>query len=255
MAVVDETLEIAPYNPSGWQVFIKTILGLVVGVFIAFLIFIILVLIGGMIQQALSDKLAGVTSANPLLPLILIIVGFIGTFIGTLIIAGIFNLLYPDKYYDMGKMFSLTLLMNVLTLVLFVPLYLIFSDNIDQLFIVLAFHTLFSIFLSYTAVEISTNPNYAAVHLIGTAAGILVAFFVFAVAYKFIDVNQGNTARIIMVLPPVIAYLFLPLFHSAWEKVYYKFYSMGNNFFYIPSLNEVMVDEEEADDVKVDTDV
>lgn len=208
-----------------------------------------------MIQEALSDRLAGVTTANPLLPLILVIIGFIGTFIGTLIIAGIFNLIYPDKYYDMGKMFSLTLLMNVLTLIAFVPLYLILSDNIDQLFIVLAFHILFSIFLSYTAVEISTNPNYAAVHLIGTAAGILVAFFIFAVAYKFIDVNQGNTARIIMVLPPVIAYFFLPLIHSSREKLYYKFYTMGNNFFYIPSLNEVMVDEVEADEVEVDTEV
>lgn len=255
MAVLDETLEISPYNPSGWQVLIKTVLWLIVGVVIAFLIFIILVLIGGMIQQALSDNLAGVGSANPLLPLILIIVWFIGTFFGTLIITWVFNLIYPDKYYDMGKMFSLTLLMNVLALLLFVPLYLVFADNIDQLFIVLAFHTLFSIFLCYVSMEITTNPNYAAVHLIGCAAGILLAFFVFAVAYKFIDINEGNTARIIMVLPPVLAYFFLPLFHSAWEKLYYKFYTMWNNFFYIPSLNEVLVDEEEADEVKVDTEL
>ena len=58
--------------------------------------------------------------------------------------------------------------------------------------------------------------------------------------------------RILVSLPPVLAYFCLPLFHSAWEKVYYKFYSMGNNFFYIPSLSEVMVDAEENDEVEVD---
>jgi len=58
--------------------------------------------------------------------------------------------------------------------------------------------------------------------------------------------------RILLALPPVLAYFCLPLLHSTWEKIYYKFYSMGNNFFYIPSLNEVMIDSEEDDDVEVE---
>jgi len=53
-------------------------------------------------------------------------------------------------------------------------------------------------------------------------------------------------------LPSVLAYFFLPLCHGIWEKIYYKFYSMGNNFFYIPSLSEVLVDEEEDDTIEVD---
>jgi hypothetical protein len=42
----EEILEIAPYNPSGWQVLMKTLIGLIVGIFIAFLIFITLMLVG-----------------------------------------------------------------------------------------------------------------------------------------------------------------------------------------------------------------
>ncbi|USN54318.1 MAG: hypothetical protein H6765_07245 [Candidatus Peribacteria bacterium] len=48
----------------------------------------------------------------------------------------------------------------------------------------------------------------------------------FAGAYKIIDVNEGNNATILLALPPVLAYYFLPLMHGLWEKIYYKFYSM-----------------------------
>jgi hypothetical protein len=67
-----------------------------------------------------------------------------------------------------------------------------------------------------------------------------------------LDVNQGNTAHLLLALPPVLIYATLPLFHGMWEKLYYKFYSAGNNFFYIPSLSEVTVDEEEYEEVLVE---
>gem|GEM_PF-5042181 len=52
-------IEIEPANPSRWQVFMKTILGLIVGIFIAFLVFVILVLVGGVVQQALAERIIG----------------------------------------------------------------------------------------------------------------------------------------------------------------------------------------------------
>lgn len=78
-------------------------------------------------------------------------------------------MIYTDKYYDMGKMFSLTLLINVILFVLFIPLYGLFSGDTNALFFVLALHIIFAVFVSYTAMEMSTNPNYSAVHLIGTS--------------------------------------------------------------------------------------
>ena len=248
----NDLLEIAPYNPTGWQILIKTLLGLIVGIFIAFLIFITLILVGGVIQEALANSIAGSDSLNPLLPLILIIIAFVGIVVGMILIAGMFNLLYTDKYYDMGKMFSLTLMINIALFILFIPLYAMFSSSPNELFFVLGFHIIFAVFVSYTAMEMSTNPNYAAVHLIGTAIAMTIALLLFWGAYKLIDINESSTVRILLALPPILAYFCLPLFHGAWEKIYYKFYSMGNNFFYIPSLSEVLVDETEEADISVD---
>lgn len=247
-------LDIEPANPSWRQIFIKFIIGLCVGVFISFLIFIILVLVGGMIQEALSNRLTGSLSINPLLPLILIVISFISTFIGTIIIAGVYNLLYPETYYDMGKMFSLTLTTNLILFFFFVPLYIIFATSIDELFVILAVHILFTVFVSYAAIQMTTNPNYSAVHLIWAAFGLTMAFIGFGILYKIIDVNEGNTANIMLAIPPVLAYACLPLFHGLREKLYYKFYSSGNNFFYIPSLSEVSVNSADEEEVLVDGD-
>ena len=190
MSTNNDLLELAPYNPTGRQILIKTLLGLIIGIFIAFLTFIILILVGGVIQEALTSKISGNYDLNPLLPLILIVIAFIGTVVGMILIAGIFNLLYTDKYYDMGKMFSLTLLINVILFVLFIPLYALFAGNIDELFFILALHIIFGVFVSYTAMEMTTNPNYSAVHLIGTAMGLTLSVLIFGIGYKLIDVTQ-----------------------------------------------------------------
>jgi len=248
-------IEIEPANPSRWQVFMKTILGLIVGIFIAFLVFVILVLVGGVVQQALAERIIGGDWINPLLPLILLVVAFLGTFIGSVILAGIYNLIFTEKYYDMSKMFSLTLFANIIVFVFFVGLYLLFADMIEPLFFVLAFHIMFTVFLSIALIEISTNPNYAGVHLIGAAIGLVIAILVFAIAYKIIDINEWRSVNILLSLPPILAYCFLPFWHGLWEKIYRKFYEAGNNFFYIPSLNEVMVDAQEVDEVEVEVDM
>jgi hypothetical protein len=36
-----------------------------------------------------------------------------------------------------------------------------------------------------------------------------------------------------------------------FEKIYYKLYEVGNDFLYVPSISEVLVDEEEVDEVNV----
>lgn len=63
-------------------------------------------------------------------------------------------------------MFNLTLFANIVVFVFFVGLYLLFANTIEALFFILAFHIIFTVFLSIALIEISTNPNYAAVHLL-----------------------------------------------------------------------------------------
>jgi hypothetical protein len=52
-------IELEPANPSRWQVFMKTFLGFIVGIFIAFLVFVILLLVGGVVQEALAERIMG----------------------------------------------------------------------------------------------------------------------------------------------------------------------------------------------------
>jgi hypothetical protein len=130
------------------------------------LVFVILLLVGGVVQEALAERIIGGDGINPLLPLILLVVAFLGTFIGSVILAGIYNLIFTEKYYDMSKMFSLTLFANIIVFMFFIGLYLLFANMIEPLFFVLAFHIIFTVFLSIALIEISTNPNYAAVHLL-----------------------------------------------------------------------------------------
>ncbi len=99
-------------------------------------------------------------------------------------------MIFTEKYYDMSKMFSLTLFANITVFVFFIGLYMLFASSIEPLFFVLAFHIIFTVFLSISLIEISTNPNYSAVHLIGTAIGLVLAVLVFAVGYKIIDINE-----------------------------------------------------------------
>ncbi|HMS91542.1 MAG TPA: hypothetical protein PKC87_04940, partial [Candidatus Absconditabacterales bacterium] len=47
-----------------------------------------------------------------------------------------------------------------------------------------------------------------------------------------------------MLLPPILGYTIIPFGAGLREKVYYKFYELGNNGFYISSYTET--DDEEV---------
>jgi len=230
-------------------------LWLITGIFISFLIFIILILVWWIIDEAVSTQILWWWQSNPLLPLILLIIWFLWTFVWSVILAWIYNLIYSDKYYDMWKMFSLVLFANIIMFVLFLWLYVLFMWWIQSLFFVLAFHVIFTIFLSFALIEMSTNPNYSAVHLLWSAIWLVIAILLFWIAFTIFKWVAGQTAHILLAIPPVLWYSMLPFWHGLREKIYYKIYENWNNFFYIPSLQEVLVDEEEASEIEVDIDV
>jgi hypothetical protein len=163
----NDTFDIWPFNPSRWKIFMKWLLGLIIGILISFIIFIMLILVWWIVNEAIATSLLWSTQVNPLLPLILVIIAFLWTFLWSITMAFTYNMLYPEKYYDMGKMFSLIFFANIIAFVFFMWLYLLFAWGIDELFFVLAFHVMFTVFLTFSLIEISTNPNYAAVHIFG----------------------------------------------------------------------------------------
>ncbi len=74
----------------------------------------------------------------------------------------------------------------------------------------------------------------------------------YAAIYSLVDPTQGNGSYLLIVFPPLLAYTLIPLFHGAFESLYYKFYTMGNNALYIPSLNEVLVNDNEEDVAQIE---
>jgi len=117
------------------------------------------------------------------------------------------------------------------------------------LFLILIFHVLFSTYAVYTSYDIVSNPNYSPVYLLWNTIGFFVSLFVIAIIFKVINVTQNPSAvAYILIAPIVIVYVLLALIPSLWEKIYYKFYEVWNNFLYVPSLDEILVDEEELDE-------
>jgi len=168
----------------------------------------------------------------------------------------IYNIAWPDDYYDMKLMSSSILSVNLLLLFMFLIFYIYvgsIKSDMNMLFVVYWFHLFFAIYLSLTLMDIIKNPNYSSVYIIGNAFGFIFALIIFFIIYSF---YSGNNVWIdkknILFYPPILAFTIIPLLSTLWEKLYYKFYEMWNDFLYIPSLSEVMVDEEEVDEVNVD---
>ena len=67
-------------------------------------------------------------------------------------------------------------------------------------------------------------------------------------------IGSSYTRALLMALPPVLAFFFIPLGEVLWVAIYNKFfYENGNNFLYYPSNEEVSVSEEEAEDINVES--
>lgn len=80
----------------------------------------------------------------------------------------------------------------------------------------------------------------------GNILWFALAFLAYALIYKM----SGSAAvqqkiYLFMLLPPILGYTLIPFGAGLREKVYYKFYELGNNGFYVPSYAES--DEEDTE--------
>ena len=228
-----------PSNISGREIMGKLGIGIAVGGIITAVLFMITTFVGGMFSSAMMGAGAAGSTSNPILSIILLFIGFISTFIGNIAIAGIYNLFFSRKYINGSKVYGLLLLTNGLLFFIFAPIYLIFSSQVQILFIVLGFHIVFSIFISACQTEFSANPNYSGSGLIGNTIGFAFAIVVYCVMYKQSLLNGAEKQTyLLMLLPTILGYTLIPLGASIREKVYYKSYEMGNNAFYLSSVDE-----------------
>jgi len=175
-----------------------------------------------------------------------------------MIVAGVYNLFYNEKYYDAGKMFGLLLLTNGFLFLFLAPLYLFFYNDMQNLFVILGLHVILSIFVSSSQIEALSNPSYTGSALIGNTFWLAVSLLLYVTIYNLSGSgSMQQTVYILLVFPAVIGFTIMPLCLGIWEKIYYKFYEMGSDPFYMPSIQEVTTtdednDDNENDDVNVD---
>lgn len=232
-------LENEPSNISWRQIMGKLWIGLGVGGVITAVLFMITTFVGGLFSSAMAATGGTGTTTNPILSIILLFIGFISTLIGNMAIGGVYNLFFSKKYINGSKIYALLLLTNGLLFFIFAPVYLIFTNQIQTLFIVMGFHIVFSIFISACQIEFSANPNYSGSALVGNTIGFAFTIVTYCLIYKGSLLNWAEQQTyLLMLLPTILGYTLIPFGASIREKIYYKAYEMGNNGFYLTSVRE-----------------
>lgn len=201
-----------------------------------------------------------VESAGMFMAFIMVIVSFIVTLIGMAIFSGLLNMVFGEDYYDFGKMFGFSVLANGLLVLLFLPIYIMMSGELTSLLFVYAIHVMFAFFVSYTLIEFTTNPSYAASNLIGTTLwfGLTLVIYmgIYSMTMGSADVGEstmGSNSLYLYILSPfLISYVLIPLMHGIWTQIYYGIYTWGNNPLFVPQLADITQSQEVEDEVTVD---
>ena len=117
MADVRPELTEKPNQSSWWEIFGKIFIGLVIWAIISWLLFMILTAVWGSLTWLDAD------SKSPILPLLLIVSGFLSSFIGNLWVAWLYSLFFSKKYYNMNKSIWILLLTNWMLFIFLLPIY------------------------------------------------------------------------------------------------------------------------------------
>lgn len=255
--MTDNKLSVDPYNPSYWHIIGKWMIGFAIGIVVAFLVFAITVLFNGTIQKWLGTissnwALSGGINGSPALALILLFIAFVVSFMWNIMVATIYGLVYSDKYYNTTKSIWHTIFVNLILLVAFAGIYFVYSNDISSMFMILAFHIVFALYISHNAIEYNANPNYSMVAMIGNTMGMTLFITIFLVLFKFMSMWSNwasnlsgankSTITILLSAPAILSYSIMPFVSAVWEKIYYGIYTLGSNFLWTASLDDVMVD-------------
>lgn len=249
-------LEIEPNQTSWWELLWKIVIWLLIWWIIATLLFFILSIIWWIFTDSFTQVSDYNTSSNPILPLLIILIGFLVSFIWNIGICGLYNLFFSRKYFRTRKSIWIIALTNALLLLFLIPIYFIFSTDTNTMFMILWFHVIIWWFLSSLQSEIVSNPNYWASSVIWTTLSFVLIMLAYSIIWK-VSINWWSQQKLYLLLlfPPVICYGLLPLWESIWEAIYYKMYELGNNPFFISSNDKTMDISEQWDKNDIDKDI
>jgi len=242
-----------PVNPTWGQIIGKLWIGFLIWIVLAAFIFIMFILLGSTIDEAVKNSVNHL-AFSPLVWLSFLGIWILGSIIGNLILSMIYSVVWGEDYYDVKLMSSSILAVNLLLLLPFLFMYFFVGaivQDIKILFLVFGFHLFFSVYVSLTVIDLVKNPNYSPVYVIGNSIGFIWSVLIFLIVFFAFSNTSWEVEKNVLFFVPLLAFSLIPFFSTLFEKIYYKFYEMGNDFLYVPSISEVLVDEEENDEVNV----
>ena len=236
MTDIKRELSAKPNQTSWWEIFGKIFIGIIAWAIMSWLLFIILTALWGSVTESIWTK-------NPMLPLLLIVSGFLVSFIWNLWVAGLYSLFFSKKYFNMSKTIWALLLTNWLLFVFLLFIYITFNGDTDKLFLILWFHIIIATFLSSQQIENMKKPNYSASSLIWNTLSLAIIMLIYWIIRKIAAVwwSTQNQIHLLLLVPPILSFWIMPLGLWIWEAIYYKFFEMWNDPFYAESkweLNE-----------------
>lgn len=233
----------APSDVTAWSFFGKILLGIVVWICVAVLLFATL--------SALGWLTAPDEGANPIIWVLLPVVGFIVWFVWNLALALLYNIFFSKRYYSFGKMAGLIFASLIICLLFFVP-YFLYQD-MTTLYAMLWFQIIFELFIAKNLIDFLSQPNYSASSLMWNTLWVVLAILV-----HIVIISQVSIENVIPIIASsTIAYVMVAIWSGIWDAIYYKFYEWWNNPFYLPSLNELREErrKEEVKKIKDEEDV
>jgi len=238
MANLKKWFTTEPSQSSGRGLTWKIFIGLIVWGIISILLFIILSFVGWVFSSPMWQTWEFVTT-SPILPLLVLLIGFLSSFVWNLAIAWIYNLFFSERYFKTAKTMWILLLTNGILFIFFSPIYIMFGGEINTLFLILWFHIIFSIFLSTQQIETVSNPNYGSSSLIWTTLGFVITILVYSIIRKNSSIWWAQSQiYLLLLVPPIIWFSIMPLWLWVREKIYYKMYEVWNNSFYTSPVED-----------------
>jgi len=231
-------LNAKPNQPTWWQVFGKVIIWLIVWAIIAALLLIILTALGWTNFEIQNDS-------NPILALLLVVTWFLSSFIWNLWVILLYSLFFSKEYNKMNKSIGVLLLTNGILFVFLLPVYWMFHEDLNNLFIILWFHIIIATFLSSQQIENMRNPNYSASALIWNTLSLAIAMLVYWIFWKISASywTLKNQLHLLLLVPPIIAFGITPLWLWIRDAIYFKLFEGWNDLFYAESKWELNKEE------------
>ena len=253
---VKTNLEIEPNQTSWWELIWKIFIWLMMWWILAILLFLILSIIWWVFTDSLTQVSDYNSSSNPILPLLIILIWFLVSFIWNIWICGVYHLFLSRKYYKARKSIWVIALTNGMLLLFLIPIYFIFSNDTNTMFMILGFHVIIGWFLSSLQTEIVSNPNYWASSVIWATLSFVLIMLIYSIIWK-IAMEWWSQQRLYLLLlfPPIICYWLLPLGSCIRESIYYKMYEIWNNPFFVESNDKELDISEKWDKNDIDKDI